>query len=112
MVFLEEFAVKVNFEKIISRRQFLHAELNLFFIYYHSAKLAESESMVDAVKRARPMSSRMGLSPISPVGGLRQSFELPLSPDNTMSSILEEAKRDVKKLKRMKRSTSRMSEAG
>ena len=89
------------------------------FLFFHkiviisSAKLAESESMIETVKRARPLSSsRVGLSPLSPIGGLSRSFELPLSPDNTMSSILEEAKKDVKKLKRIKRSASRVSEAG
>ncbi|XP_053384729.1 kinesin-like protein KIF21A [Mercenaria mercenaria] len=76
------------------------------------AKLAESELMVERVKRSRPASiSRVAMSPmLSPVHssiGMSQSFESPLSPDNHITTIIEEAKRDVKRLKKKKKVSER-----
>ncbi|KAL4225702.1 Kinesin-like protein kif21b [Mactra antiquata] len=83
------------------------------------AKLAESEAMIERLKRIKVSTSpgmavsRLGL--LSPVhssmmsmSSLSQSFDAPMSPDNKISSILEEAKKDVKRQKKkVKRSTSR-----
>lgn len=70
------------------------------------AKLAESELTIDRLKRSRPTSvSRLAMSPLlSPAHStMIHSFEAPLSPDNQITSIIEEAKKDVKRLKKKKK---------
>ena len=77
---------------------------------YFRAKLAESELMVERLKRSRPASvSRVSLTPmLSPVSSrMSQSMESPMSPDNHITSIIEEAKRDVKRLKKKKKAAER-----
>jgi hypothetical protein len=53
--------------------------------------------------------SRLSMNPmLSPVhSSMSQSMESPMSPDNHITSIIEEAKRDVKKLKKRKKAAER-----
>ncbi|XP_021347987.1 kinesin-like protein KIF21A [Mizuhopecten yessoensis] len=75
-------------------------------------KLAESEAMLHSVKR-RQMSSRMAMAPMSPIQQFSSmnlsgsmSIETP-DPDNMITSILEEAKKDIKQLRKTRRAKSR-----
>lgn len=80
----------------------------LDLIYYFRAKLAESEAMVERLKRSK-QTSRLGMTPLAPAlsmtplnssmsMSISQALDEPLSPENQMSSILEVAKKDVQKL--------------
>lgn len=84
-----------------------------YLVSVFRAKLAESASMVtQAQKYSARSPSRLMVSPMStsfpPSGG----FDYPLSPDNSVMALIEEAKKDVKKLKKVKRSKSRQSNQG
>lgn len=97
--------------------QFVFFSVNKTFNVFR-AKLAESEAMVERLKRIKHSSpglsvSRLGLlSPVhSSMSSMSQSFEAPLSPDNKITSIIHEAKKEVKRQKKkIKRSTSRLSQ--
>lgn len=76
-------------------------------------KLAESEAMLHTIKR-RHMTSRVAMTPMSPMQQLSSSVNLSSSisietpdPDNMITSILEEAKKDIKQLRKTKRAKSR-----
>ncbi|ESP04090.1 hypothetical protein LOTGIDRAFT_136727, partial [Lottia gigantea] len=79
-------------------------------------KLYESEAMCDTVRKSalrspRSPSSRLLASPMSTAAS--GIFDVPATPDNnSLSAILEEAKKDVNKLKKTKRSKSRNNQHG
>ena len=82
------------------------------------AKLAESEHMTERLNRTRQLSaSRMAMSPLlSPVSAssmsmsMIRSFEAPSTPDMQTVSILDLAKKDVKRIKKLARTTSRLDQ--
>ncbi|KAL3841390.1 hypothetical protein ACJMK2_019542 [Sinanodonta woodiana] len=77
------------------------------------AKLAEAQSMADIMKKSTSrttsrLSLSMMMSPmLSPVPA-SHSYEMPLSPEYS-TSVLDDAKKDVQRLKKMMRSQSRIS---
>ncbi|XP_064602279.1 kinesin-like protein KIF21A isoform X2 [Liolophura sinensis] len=80
-------------------------------------KLAESEAQCEVLQKASVRSpSRLALSPMSrsfsavPISG---GMDTPLSPDHNVAHLLEEAKKDIKKLKKAKKNqSSKQSNAG
>lgn len=89
----------------------------------YRAKLAESEATVEQLKRRnlrsphspiRPSSvNSMSLSLMSSMTSSMGGFEAPVSPEALTSSLLDVARRDVKKMKKIrKRSESQTSSHG
>ena len=84
----------------------------------HRAKLAESDATVEQLRRQTgrsPRSPRMStsMSMMSSITSSMGGFEAMASPDSMAGSLLDEAKRDLKKMKRQKkRSQSRTSAHG
>ncbi|XP_033752662.1 kinesin-like protein KIF21A isoform X2 [Pecten maximus] len=79
------------------------------------SKLAESEAMLHTMKR-RQMTSRVAMTPMSPMQQLSSSINLSSSmtietpdPDNMITSILEEAKKDIKQLRKARKVKTRHS---
>ncbi|KAK6191402.1 hypothetical protein SNE40_003100 [Patella caerulea] len=78
-------------------------------------KLSESEAMCETVRKSALRSprspSRLLASPMSTVSS--GCFDMPMSiEENSLSAILEEAKKDVRKLKKSKRAKSRIANQG
>ena len=111
--------------KLISFSGSIWESMDIFFIrayfmlticlYLVRAKLTETELMYNSLKRGRPVtsSSRMAMSSMSPLSSApsrissSMSLDVSVSPDNSVSALLSEAKKDIKGLKKTKRSISR-----